>query len=199
MKIKHLLILSLSLIFFSCGKSELSPSEYIDWNDNPDNGLIKEFTQGSTVLTCQYTSPEYVSLKQSNSENIDQNQVEENIAGISEMQHFKFKFENTESNNFMRDNYTTAEEFNTKSMYLSYDIRYDLSLVSKGDTSMCVLNHHERTYGNTPYETLLISFPKTNNETSDLELIFEDRVFGLGRVKFFFSAGDLEYMPKLVF
>lgn len=185
--------------FFSCSKSELNPNEYIEWSDNPDNSLIKEYKQGSTVLTCQYTTPEYVSLKQTNSENIDKDLVKENIAGISEMEHFKFKFENTESNNFMRDNYTTAEEFNTKSMYLSYDIRYDLSLVANGDTSMCVLNHHERTYGNTPYETLLLSFPKPNNAVSDLELIFEDRVFGLGRVKFFFSKGDLESIPILVF
>jgi len=183
----------------ACSPSELKPAEYIEWSDNPENNLVKEYQQNQIKLTCQYTTAEYISLKQSDPENLDEVMVKENIEMVSEMIHFKLKFEDTTSTNFLRNNYTTPEEFNLKSMYFSYDIQYDLKTVQGGDTAACVLNHHERTYGSTPYETLLIAFPKLRKEPVDIELIFNDRVFGLGRVKFFFSKEDLEGIPGLVF
>jgi hypothetical protein len=181
---------------------ELSPKDYVAWCENPDNGLIKEFVQNDLKLTCQYNTSAYSVLKQSDPNALNEAEINENIEEISDLVHFKLKFENTATGNFLRDNYTTAEEFNVRSTYLSYDIRTDLKLINGTDTSICVLNHHERTYGNTPYETILLSFQKpttTNDAQNDLELIFNDQVFGLGRVKFFFSKDDLASIPELVF
>lgn len=186
------------LFLISCSADELEPGAYIRWVDDPGNGLLKEYTQGNIRLTCQYTPADYVSLKQSNPEELSEEEVQENTAAVSDMLHFKLRFEDTTSNNFMRNNYTTPEEFNRRSMYLGYDIQYDLKVVQGEDTAKCVLNHHERTYGSTPYETLLVSFPKTGKDPVDTELIFTDRVFGLGRVKFFFSEQDLESIPTLI-
>ncbi|MBI3134268.1 MAG: hypothetical protein HYZ14_06280 [Bacteroidetes bacterium] len=188
-----------TLFFTACSPSELKPAEYIEWSDNAENNLVKTFQQNNIKLTCQYTTPEYVSLKQTDAASLDEAMVNENIDAVNEMIHFKLQFEDTTSNNFLKNNYTTAEEFNLKSMYLSYDIHFDLKAVQGGDTTECVLNHHERTYGSTPYETLLIAFPKSGTEIKDVELIFNDRVFGLGRVKFFFAKEDLEGIPTLVF
>lgn len=189
------------LIFLgvSCGRSSLTPAEYIAWLDTYENGLVKDYKQDNIRLTCQYMSPAYAVLKQNDPNNLKEQEINQNIGEVSDLVQFKLKFENTKTNNFLKDNYTTTEEFNTRSTYLSYDIRTDLRLVNGEDTVTCVLNHHERTYGNTPYETLLISFPNSSTEKNDLELIFDDRVFGLGRVKFFFEKEVLESIPELVF
>lgn len=186
-----------SIGFCGCSKSELKPNEYIDWFENPDNKMVKKFNQNSLELTCQYETPDFVYLKQNGSENIDEITFEENKNELKDLIHFKLKFRDTLSNNFLRNNYTTLEEFNTKSMYLSYDIQYDLKLVKGNDTLPCVMNHHERTYGSTPYETILIAFQNVENSKSELELIFNDRVFGFGRVKFFFSKDELNEIPEL--
>jgi hypothetical protein len=198
----HILFI-LSLVFScmllqSCTKAELSPSEYIAWCDRSENNLVRVYRQNNLELTCQYNSAEYVSVKQSDPGKLDAAEVKNNTAAVSDLVHFKLKFRDTTSNNFLRTNYTSAEEFNIKSMYLSFDVRYDFKLVQGDDTSECVLNHHERTYGSTPYETLLIAFPKLHDGETDLELIFNDRVFGFGRVKFFFEKEDLNAIPKLV-
>ena len=191
---------SVLFLISSCSPSELKPKEYIQWCDNVENGLIKEQKIGDQTLTCYYTTPEYVSLKQSDPDNIVEDIVKENIAGLEEMEHFKLTFQRESSNNYLRDNYTTEEEFHTKSTYMSFDIRFDLKLVQGADTTECILNHHERTYGNTPFETILISFPKTKSEeVQDLTLIFDDRVFGFDRVKFKFPADVIDQIPTLVF
>ena len=194
-----ILFFGVALLMSACSKTKLQPSEYIAWSDNKENNLTRVYQQNAIRLSCQYTTPEYVSLKQADAANLDLAAVKENIAAVADMVHFKLRFQDSTSNNFLQNNYTTGEEFNLKSMYLSYDIRYDLKLVQGGDTAACALNHHERTYGSTPYETLLIAFPKLNEEITDLELIFNDCVFGLGRVKYFFSKEDLESIPELVF
>ena len=73
----------------------------------------------------------------------------------------------------------------------------DLTLVNDLDSSKCVLSHHERTYGDTPYETLLIAFKNNLTEKKDLQLVFRDRVFGFGTVKFLFKSEDLLEIPEL--
>ena len=184
----------------SCANSELQPTEYIKWCDDPENGLIKEQKVGDQTLTCVYTTAEYVSLKQSDPDNLNEKEISENVSGLSEMEHFKLTFQRESSNNYLKDNYTTAEEFHTRSTYMSFDIRFDLKLIQGSDTTECILNHHERTYGNTPFETILISFPRVEVEESvDLTLIFNDRVFGFDRVKFKYESGTLSSIPDLVF
>lgn len=198
--LKHSLILLIcGIIFCACSPAELTPADYVEWSDNTENNLIKIYQQNSIKITCQYTTPEYVSLKQSDPQNLDETLLNENIDALDEMIHFKLQFEDTTSSNFLKPLNTTGEEFNIKTMYLSYDIRFDLKTVQGKDTVLCAMNHHERTYGNTPYETVLLSFPKLSKEIQDIELIFDDRVFGLGRVKFFFAKEDLEAIPDLVF
>ncbi len=197
----HFKILGLNLlllVMLSCGKSELSPKDYIEWCDDAENGLVKVFSQNNNQLTCQYTSSSYAVLKQNDPSNLDASELDENVELVSDLIQFKLTFENKESANFIRNNYTSPEEFNTRSMYLAYGLREDLKLVTGVDTVICNMNHHERTYGNTPYETVLITFPKINDESVNLELIFDDRVFGFGRVKFFFDENDLVKIPELI-
>jgi hypothetical protein len=200
MKKTQLFLPIILFLLVSCAKPALNPTEFIQWCDDKEHELIQIYEQDDIQLTCQYMPEEYAALKQTNPNLIDENEVKATIDQVSDLHQFKLKFQKTTGNNFLKDNYTTAEEFNTRSIYLGYGIQPDLQLVSGSDTLICAMNHHERTYGNTPYETLLIAFPKSKNNTqSDLQLIFNDRVFGLGRVKFYFKKSTLESIPELVF
>lgn len=198
-KYTKILVLGMFFLTLSCNKSKYSPTEYVNWCDSEENGLSKEFTQNELKLTCQFMTSEYAVLKQNDPNNLVEQEINENINALSDLRQFKLIFENTQSTNFLKDNYTTAEQFNTRSMYLSYDIQSDLRLVEGEDTVNCIMNHYERSYGNTPYETLLVSFPSNRSSQNDLELIFDDRVFGYGRVKFFFEKSLLESIPELAF
>ncbi|WP_027420457.1 hypothetical protein [Crocinitomix catalasitica] len=195
-KIKVLCVFAL-IGLYACGKSKLAPKEYVYWCDDAENKLIKNYTQKDLSLTCQYMTSEYSVLKQSNPNDLNISEIQSSIESLADLVQFKLKFENKSKNNFIKNNYTTAEEFNTRSLYLSYDMQDDFRLVAGADTIKCVLLHHERTYGNTPYETVFLTFPKKSN--SDLELIFNDQVFGFGRVKFKFRNEVILNMPELIF
>lgn len=189
-----ILVFGLSILM-SC-TNNLSPKKYVNWVDNSEHGLIKTVENQKSILTCKYTPAEYTILKQFKpNEPINEMDFAEQLEEVKDMYHFIFRFENKDGSNIIKDNYTTGEQFQTKSMYLSYDIRLDLKLVQGKDTTMCALNHHERTYNNTPYEQILLAFPKVND--NDITLIFNDRVFGFNRTKFFFSKETLNDIPKL--
>ena len=189
-------ILIFVFTFFSCTKKK-SPIGYINWVDNEDNGLVKIQQNNKSKITCKYTPSEYVVLKQFNPSDIDTSIFSSEVTAINNLYHFILRFENLDGSNFMKDNYTTAENFNMKSTYLSFDINKDLKLIIGEDTMSCALNHYERTYSNTPYEQVLIAFPKNESQIEDMTLIFNDRVFGFDRTKFFFSKNDLKNIPNL--
>lgn len=190
----------LGLFFFllnSCSNQELSPTEFVKWVDNAENGLIKSQVIGETNLEVKYTPNEYIYVKQNGvndltSENLDE--FSEELEGIYQ---FNLKFSNSSRNNFLKDQYTNPEEYNTKSMYLSFDMSFDLELVHGLDTVGCSIYHYERTYGNTPYETVLIGFDLKTKATEDMQLIFNDRVFGLGRSKFLFEKDVTQKLPTV--
>jgi hypothetical protein len=186
------------MLVVSCSNSELGPRDYVAWMESEENSTLKVYRQGDLKLNCQYMTPEYSALKQQNPESINVAEVRETADEISDLVEFKLSFEREGQNNFMHGIHTTEQEYTTESMYLAFDIRYDLSLVSGGDTIPCAMNHHERTYGNTPYETLLVAFERPSaTQLKDMELIFDDRVFGYGRVKFYYSGEELGEIPSL--
>jgi len=191
------IFLILSILFLTACNSKKSPIDYIQWVNDPENGMVKIKETNTTQLECKYTPTEYVVLKQFKKGTVDTVVYNAEVNEINNMYHFILKFQNHDGSNLIKDNYSTQESFQQKSMYLSYDIKSDLKLVQGLDTTFCVLNHHERTYGNTPYEQILLSFPKLNKKVEELTLIFDDRVFGFNRVKFNFSKRDLENIPKV--
>ena len=199
MKFISILIVCLLLgLFCGCAPSELEPRDYIQWVENPENSLIKDYTEGDLKLTCTYTPNEYAALKPKDPANLNMEELKEEVNGLNELVQFKLKFENTTSGNFLRGNYMDQEEYNRRSMYMSFDIRYDLNLIqNSADTVVCNMNHHERTYGNTPFETILISFPKVVDKIDEMTLVFNDRVFGFGRVKFKYPKSVLNDIPAL--
>lgn len=194
----NLIFVIFTLLFLQSCDRDLSPLDYVAYIENPENGLVKEYVNSSNKLTCCYTPSEYVILKQTRPENLEKEDFLSEVNEINNMYHFTLKFEKNDQTNFLKDNYTTSEQFQLKSTYLSFDMRHDLVLVEGKDTLPCVLNHHERTYSNTPFEKVHISFPKLS-ENQDLVLIFDDRVFGFYKVKFHFSNEDLHKTPEIKF
>jgi len=191
-------VLLISFLIIGCSSNK-KPKEYVSWVDDIENGLIKTQIKTNSIITCKYTPAEYHVLKQFSPNNIDQDVFQSEFEGISNMYHFIIRFEKIDGTNFLKNNNITHKEFQSNSLYLSYDIRQDLKLVQGLDTVVCALNHHERTYNNTPYEQILLSFPKSSKSVEDLTIILNDRVFGFNRVKFFFPKGVLKNIPTLTF
>lgn len=77
--------------------------------------------------------------------------------------------------------------------YCSFGIQRDLKLVTtSGDTIPCATALFERTYGMIPGITILTAFVKPEKLESDLTLVFNDKIFQKGPLKFVFKASELQ-------
>jgi len=145
MKSTIICIISLLVFLTSC-KNELSPKDFIQFVNNPENGLVKTWEQGGVLLSCQFTPATYIVLKQHQPEDIATTDITSEVKTSEEMTQFKIKFSKKNSSNFLKTNQTTEEEFNLKTMYLSYDIRQDFKIVVDKDTSYCAMHHMKQFY-----------------------------------------------------
>ena len=186
------------LAMTACSPSELEPIEYVNWMEDPENEVCQIYSQNELSLECQYMTPEYSALSHSDPNNIDVQWIESQSNQLSDIQQFRLRFKRDGQSNFLRDDYTTNLEYNSKTLYLGYEIQHDLMLIQNDDTLPCIMNHHERTYGNTPYETLLVAFEgSTVSGDTEMDLILNDRVLGFGRVKFHYDQSLLVSLPEL--
>ena len=82
---------------------------------------------------------------------------------------------------------------------LDYFVTYaqqDIRLIQGKDSLSPALYHFERNYGLAPYNTLLLGF-ELGEQGAHRDLIIDDKVLGIGRVKFFFDDSDISNSPKL--
>ncbi len=81
--------------------------------------------------------------------------------------------------------------------YFSYDLQNDIQLVQSTDTIKCGLFHFESTYDVAPFNNFLTRFDTTKAYEDDIEFIYDDKLFGIGPVKFTIQKKDLEKITNL--
>ena len=109
----------------------------------------------------------------------------------------KVEIENTEGE-FIRYGNPSAEEYSHRINYCSFQMQKDIFLVEGDDTLACGLFHFERTYDIAPYATFLLGFPlKKEKQNKDKVLVFNDRLFNKGTMRFVFKNEDIKKTPLL--
>jgi len=110
---------------------------------------------------------------------------EEAIEELKNEQIFFFEFEEQTKKNILT---TFFEDTETPIKYLSFKIINDFKLVNdKGDTLTAIYSNYENSSHIVPFERLIISFPKPNND-SDYTLIYKDKLFTNDIIKFSFPS-----------
>jgi hypothetical protein len=93
---------------------------------------------------------------------------------------------------------TSAQQYSDRVNYFAFGMQNDIALVDGNDTLHCDLYHYERAYDVAPSATMLLGFAKKNgSDRKDKTLIFYDRTFNKGMLKFKFAASTLYNKPKL--
>lgn len=93
----------------------------------------------------------------------------------------------------------SREEYDRRVKYFSFGMQQDIRLVDGQDTLPCVMYHFERAYDVTPVCTLLLGFERADkNAERPKTLLFYDKVFNNGLLKFTFKENRLQTLPKLL-
>lgn len=203
---KTIYILLLLVITSACNTvpESLPVTEYIKWVENPKNQLKKEKTIGDYAYKVFYKPAEYIALREAVNKG-DQNNtqaINKRIQDITGFYQFNFDIVSADGKtSALKQNTTNEQEFGARINYFVSHAQQDFKLVQGTDTLACISYHFERTYDITPNNTILLGFeiPKNENEDKreDIQLIFKNRLFNSGDIKFQFSEKTLNNIPRL--
>jgi hypothetical protein len=181
----------------------LQPIEYVSWIENPENGMKEEKEIGDLSFTLQYKPIEFIALKALGPSAANEKTVKEAGKEYQGMQYYTLTINNNAGiNDLLKYEVSDMQEYQQRVSYFSFDMQRDLLLVEGEDSLRCRLFHYERVYGLAPYATFLLGFDlpaKKSEKVRDKVLVYRERVFETGMLKFKIKAENLNNIPELKF
>ncbi|MFK8101603.1 MAG: hypothetical protein AB8G15_03730 [Saprospiraceae bacterium] len=196
--IKGLLCLvGIVLLGFSCGKTSLSPKQYVDYVTDSTHGLRVSKTVGDLVVELQYRPIPFVVANELRRNDISAATYQARLEALEGGQyyHLKLAIKGGQSD-VTKYKVTDENAYQQRIHYLSFALKNDIHLVDGRDTLRAKLFHFERAYDIAKYRSFLLSFPATDN-LADKVFIFESPIFETGPLKLRFKKEDLEDLPDL--
>lgn len=190
----NILFLLCILFIVSC-KKELNKNEYVKWVENVDNKLHKVKKMNNIVFDLQYKPIEYIALQKQLHANDNLNKI---ISNTEEMYYFnlKIKYENNNSNLLKKDVQSSAE-YQERVYYYAYMFEKQIFLIIDSTKIPCKLYHFERSYDLSPNTSIILGFPKSNNQKNSFQLSIEPELLNTGIINFYFDKKTLENIPTL--
>ena len=179
---------------------ELSPSDYVRYITDDENGLIDTKEIGRYKFELQYKPIDFLALRFYNKTQ-DKKNFQEEIQNRIGLQYYTLKIGLTDSNNdIMTDNLISNDDYYKRVEYFSFGIQRDLKVVSNRDTFDCKLLHFERVYGLTQYITFTLGFEANDSDKKIYEKVFiyDDKIFSTGTIKLRIKEEALSNIPKLI-
>ena len=197
----------LSNVFSSAQPQELLPVPYIQWIENPENGLTSSNTIENYTYTAFYKPLNYVVLKDLDSISVNADNFKKQIADYNGLQYYTLTIEREDggTEELLRYDLITTEDYFARIEYYSFKVQNDVVLLEGEDTLVCRMSHFERAYGLQSKAKIILGFDKRKEDVSkiaeqtnlDKTLVFYDRIFGAGIVKLRIDKSVLNSIPKL--
>ncbi len=184
------------LIIVGCSNS-LSPEEYNEWYADPENGLVVKQVSKPFVFEAFYRPAPLLALQNFGGKIPGPAELEAELKELEKFQYFNVRVSTESRQNFLKANIRNQEEYFQRVAYFSSFAQPDFKLVDGGDTLSCSIYHFERSYGISPYNTILLGFENPHSKPRNKELIYEDRILGLAPLTFKIEASALQNLPKL--
>jgi len=194
MKTTSLISLLLLICFFFCMyKKEVNDSEYIQWIEDENNGMLKSKQMGDFLLEAKYRPINYEkALLTSRGTPVTEEMTEDDFYYFT----LKVSLENG-SGDLTEWNAKDMTEVQRNIYYLSFLMQNDISLVDGNDTLKCVHYVYERSFDLGNFKIFNIGFDPVNWSTETKSLIINSKYFGTVPVKFKFKKSDFENLPNL--
>lgn len=190
-----------------CVQNECSVTEFHQYINDPDNGLIKTRTASGFQFSVKFLPPEYVAYNNIKSTgNYNQNDYDSLTMMFSKNLTFLLTIgpDKSVGNKFdiMYIGINTTEEYNQRVHQLNFDIKEYITIDVDGNKYKPVLTKLENTYGlSTERKINLVFAPyETENEflkADEIDLIFNDEIFGTGINHFKFLSSEINSIPKI--
>lgn len=194
------------IVLFTCLSActrkqlQLSPVDYIAFFEKPDNGFAKKISTTDITYLIQTKTPEYIALKENNSQHIDNEVVKARIRSLDSSVWFAIKIMSAKGDvNPLKNNTTSLDEYNMKLNYFLSDAQNFFTLEYGNKQQAQIAYYFENSYGVTPYETIVIGFKLSDNlYNKEINLRYDDHLLNTGIIKMSISGDDLSNKPQLI-
>jgi len=177
----------------------LEPKEYVQWVQDPDNGLKREKIIDDLIFSVQYKPGEYIICREQRQAQLQAGLVKQKLAGLNGMQYYDLTIKmKSGEGELLKQGLASVEQYDQRVKYFAFAMQNDIQLVEGNDTLPCSLFHFERAYDITPQATFLLGFPVNENTSKeDKTLIIYDKTFNSGLIKLTFPINRLNNLPRL--
>jgi len=185
------------ILIFTLGSGALEASSYIEYVENPENGLRKTVETPLYSYTLQYQPAEYATLLEARELKPSTQLISEGREKRSGLQYFVFKIQSKDGQDITRAGNPTEEEVQQRDYYFSTIMNEDFKLVEAGDTLNCAIWHFERNYGLAPYNNVVVTFENRNMGAVNRIFVYKDPFQGGAPVTFNIQSEDLAELPQV--
>ena len=193
----YISLLLLCTVFFGACKNltVLKPLDYIKWVENPENGLTKVHASVMVDFNLTYVPNEYLALRACSLNVVDTCYLDY-LEDLSATNHFKLEISSRDGSDPMLLNLAEKSAYYQRMEYYNSWLRNDVNCMSGTDTLAFSFLHTERYYGISNKITILLAFdkPQTNKV---LSMVYDDKIFGEGRIKFQYSIDTFNKIPQV--
>lgn len=197
-RLKYILVLVLgALILASCGKEVLRPSDLIKWVDQEENGLVQRQNFENYFFEAKYKPIDYVVSMEGRTDDLSEEDYSNMKSQLEGLQYVDLNIGTlSKTGNALSGEVESEDEYFQRLDYFVTYAQQDIFMVQGKDTLYPKLYHFERNYGLAPKNTLLLGFENGSSET-DRYVFIDDKILGVGRVKFLFENEAIKSTPTL--
>lgn len=174
--------------------------EYAEWVENTDNGLSVKKEIEEFEFKLIYKPIDYIIDYEYKNGVVKKDSILKRKADLQGYQYFTFKIKSKSGKEIMREGIQSDNEYYERLEYFMESMKDNFVLVDGNDTLSCKLYHFERTYGLSPYNTMVMTFEEPTNDnknTNDKIFIYDDKIFGVGKIAMKISGKDIDNSPTL--
>lgn len=197
---RYLYLILLLPLFQSCGNSprELGAKELIRWTEDMDNGLVASKKMASYEYRLQYRSVDYIIALESRNRALSPDEYTFRKKSLEGLEYYQLRIKTLGSNQDpLVYGISQERDYFERDYRFSYEFRQNITSVSCGDSSACVLYNFIQTRGLAPYIDIIFAFDKKEKNNCEREIRINDDILGTGNIVFTIDAENIRSTPTL--
>lgn len=180
-------------------KDNLTVQEFLSWCGDKNNKLYKSKDIADLRFSLSYLPASSMAFLELRTESYDFQKFKEACIHYSDMTYFNFRLEIIDgTGELLKYKLQSPAQYDGRVKYMSFEMQKDIYLVQGTDTLLPGLFHFERAFEVVPYSTVMVAFDnKKFNKSNEFTIIYNDKLFEKGFVKFNYKNKQLINLPNI--
>lgn len=178
---------------------EIDAAAYPLWVEENSQPLMREQVIGDLTYRFTRIPAELLAVREAGAD-ASVAEMQEALSHYSELMYFRLEIiAQNHNGELLKKDLTDPAEYNRRITYSSFEIQKDISMELSGAPLPCAVCQFERSFDVAPLATYLLAFETDEAafNNNNVNIVFNDRLFNNGIVRFAWNKGELNAYPSL--